>query len=412
MRLLLILLSVMAWTVESKNAVSGDGTWPYDIEVSYTNTYQKGQVRAGDKAVLTLGHLEGITVEKVSLAMRANANAGAGLVSVTVNGQSLTSREVTYKEVSDAVVVFEGVQNGVQELEISVEGEQNSLYVDAFTIYWAAGPPHTVTLMKGSEVYDTMTEEQGGHGVVLPKLSDEEAWRFEGWCTWEFWEVKWDVKIHKGGQRYYPGSDCTLWAVYRYDNEPEMVYQKTLESGTYIYANSIAGKAISGVPENGKMGSSLTMKDDANQHYYITFNAAGDSATIQHKKTGTYIGYSGIKLDSKPSKWCVFHKDDKTAFYMQNKGKTYILWPSMLDDTAEYAGLYITEKIEQTPTVLIPVGDSTEPVEPVYTCHPESPQGLETVSGEGLELSGEWVIPFGIYKLIIKDGKKELRLKE
>ena len=35
-----------------------------------------------------------------------------------------------------------------------------------------------------------------------------------------------------------------------------------------------------------------------------------------------------------------------------------------------------------------------------------------TVNGEGLKVNGEWIIPFGIYDLIIRDGQKYLRLKE
>ena len=67
MKLLLVLLAVMTWTVESKNAVSlsDDSTVPYDIEVGYGCTYQKGDVRANDTATLVLSHLEGITINGI-----------------------------------------------------------------------------------------------------------------------------------------------------------------------------------------------------------------------------------------------------------------------------------------------------------------------------------------------------------
>ena len=54
MNLLLILLGVMSFTVQSKDAVKADGTWPYSMEATYACSYQKGDVRAGDEAVLTV----------------------------------------------------------------------------------------------------------------------------------------------------------------------------------------------------------------------------------------------------------------------------------------------------------------------------------------------------------------------
>ena len=63
MNLLLVLLSVMTFTVETKNSVTTNGQCPDDMEVAYNCSYQKGQVRAGDVATLTLGNLGGIAQE-------------------------------------------------------------------------------------------------------------------------------------------------------------------------------------------------------------------------------------------------------------------------------------------------------------------------------------------------------------
>ena len=420
MKLLLILLGVMTWTVESKSLVSGDGTWPYDIEVSYSNSYQKGQVRATDVAELTLGNLGGLTVEKIEVYVRSTQNKGAGRFDVTVNGSAVTSKEGTFKDWFGAydnanfhpLPLTERPINSVSSLQITLTGTENSLYIEKYVIYWAPTEPRTVTLMRGTNVYDTMTEEHGMSGVELPKLDDEETWKFVGWCRWEFWSASSDIAMYAGGKTFYPDEDCSLWAVYRYDNSPEMVYQTTLESGEYVYVNSFDNLAMSGFPENGRMKSAYASIADVNQHYYVEFNTQGDTATIQHVKTGIYIGYSGIKLTDKPSKWCVFHKDDKTVFYMRNNNKTYVLWPGMLDENTGYCtGLQHAGDVEQASTVLTPVSVTTGLQEPIYTCHPESSQALITVSGEGLEVSGEWIIPFGNYELIIHDGQKYLRLK-
>ena len=85
--LLLVILSVMTWTVENKNTVklTDASTTPYDIEASYANTYNKGQLRLGDEATLTLKNMGGVSVERVSLAMRANAKSGSGSITVTMD---------------------------------------------------------------------------------------------------------------------------------------------------------------------------------------------------------------------------------------------------------------------------------------------------------------------------------------
>ena len=418
MRLLLILLGVMTWTVESKNLVSGDGTWPYDIEVSYSNSYQKGQVRATDVAELTLGNLGGLTVEKIEVYVRSIQNSGAGRFDVAVNGNVVASKEGTFKDWFGAydntnfhpLPLTEQPINCVNSLQITLTGTENSLYIEKYVIYWAPTEPRTVTLMRGTNVYDTMTEEHGMSGVELPKLDDEDAWKFAGWCKWEFWSASSDITMYAGGKTFYPDEDCSLWAVYKYDNSPEMVYQTELKSGTYVYVNTQTNAVMTGTPENGKLGSAPCTIADANQHYRVEFNEKGDSAIIQHVKTGLYIGYSGTKLVNKSSKWCVFHKDDMMAFYMHNNGKTYILWPDMLDG---YAGLMqAPDVIDQTPTALIPISVATGLQETAYTCHPESPQGFETVSSERKDGNGELIIPFGIYEIRIQNGKKSLRLKE
>ena len=67
MKLLLVLLTVMTFTIEKKNEVSMAGLWPYDIVVDYANTGTKGNVGAGDKATLSLSGLENIQIESVTL---------------------------------------------------------------------------------------------------------------------------------------------------------------------------------------------------------------------------------------------------------------------------------------------------------------------------------------------------------
>ena len=413
MKFLLLILSIMTWTVENKNAVTGEGMWPYDIEVSYSCTYQKGTVRANDEAVLSLGNLGGITVDKIDVYVKSNKTSGAGVFTVSANGAVIATKEGNLKEWTGdydnesfhGVSLLAEAHHGVNSLDIKLVGKENSLYIDRFTIEYSNGPAHTVTLMKGKTKYSELTEEKGGQGVILPKMADINEWKFVGWCGFEFWTITTEVTLYYANTKFYPVEDCTLWAVYKYDNSPEMVYATDLVSGEYIYLNTFSNLAISGEPENGKLNTSYASVTDKNQQYLVSFNAKGDSATIQHIASKKYIGFSGTKIVETASKWQVFHEGDKTAFYMLLNGKTYILWPDILDMSGYCAGLLQTADVSQTTTALMTTKKVSE--ESIYTCHPESKLDVSHTSAE----EQEYIFQFGLYELIIKNGHKELRIR-
>ena len=184
-----------------------------------------------------------------------------------------------------------------------------------------------------------------------------------------------------------------------------------LQDGAYIYAEWSQQKAMSGGIVDGIAGSADLDISDPNQWYSVTF-LTDSTATIQLMYTYEYIGYSGTQLSSELSVWKVYHNGPLTAFYTEANNKKYILWPNYLKDMGhgvyeECAALIPTGDISKTSTVLI----STEPVmeEPLYSCYPEA-QGLDEVTTE--RAKGEYRMPFGPYDLIIKDGKKYLRIRE
>ena len=423
MKLLLILLSVMTWTVESKDAVSGQGTWPYDIEVSYSNTYQKGQVRAGDEAVLTLSNLGGIMVQKVEVYVKSNKNAGAGTFQLSFQPLAYSHQmSGSFKEwfgVFDnenfhALSLLSEQQENVNILQIKLTGTENSLTINKYVITYSPGAPRTVTLMNGDTQYGELTEEQGMSGVVLPKLEDLEDWKFTGWSEKEFWTLDIATDVLDANSKYYPIDDCTLWAVYEYRTGEGSANMTDIQSGRYIYWNTYetSKRAISGTPKDGKLTSSIADPADENQHYDVVFNATGDSATIQHVKTGTFIGYDGTKIAEKQSKWNVYHDGEKTAFYIHYGEKTYILWPDISTEGGQiYAGLYKFNEttLPNTTTALQSAKITTG--ETSYTCHPESPKGLEGLTDE--RMSGvETIMHFGEYELIIHDGQKFLIFRQ
>jgi hypothetical protein len=407
MKLLLLIVSVMTWTVQSKSSVTGSGDLPSGGEYAYTNTYNKGQVRKGDVATLTLGHMNGITVEKVSLAMRANTGSGKGTVSFSANGQTVTSREVTYEQVNDEVVVFDGQQDGVQDLVIQVTGEENSLYVDAFSITWSkvGAPAYTVTLMKGSRVYASLTEREGGAGVELPVLQDTAVWRFIGWSETEIWETNEMPPLERGKTRFFPSSDCTLWATYAYHETLPAQYMTDLQDGLCLYVDRNLNRALCGTPDNGIMGYTTPDVEDANQQYRIAF-ASPDTAYITHDLTATPIGHNGTRLVAEPSPWLVFRKDDHILFYTVVNNKTYILWLSCMDGAGEamWAGLLRAELSDYPMSLqMVPI----DGCDPLITCHPENPQDVENVESESRK-SDCVLMRFGTYELHLVNGKKQL----
>lgn len=406
MKLLLILLSFMTLTVKDKNTVElTDGQWPYDIEVSYSNTYNKGQVRAGDVATLILSNLGNITVEQITMAMRSNDNAGKGTVTVDAGEEQIASKTVTYKTVSEVVKIYTGSKAGVDSLTIRTEGSENSLYIDSYTISYSVLPPSTVTLMNGDEVYTSMS----GASVTLPSMTGSEEWRFIGWTAQPFSSMKTMPDLIPAGS-YRPTADVTLWAVYEYVPSLDQAIVTDLQDGVYVYANWASQMAMSGGVWNGELGVSVINTENTNQCYQVTFDADG-LATIQliYVYGTEYIGYSGTKLANTPSKWQVYHDGQKTAFYTVANGKTYMLLPGKLssDQTSYDTGLIRIINLSDALTVLL----STEPIqdEPVYTCYPERPMGL---TNEGVnELMNERIVRFGIYELVIKNGHKYLRIR-
>ena len=366
MKLLLVLMAVMSFTVESKTTVSADGLWPYDMSATYANSYNKGQVRANDVATLTVSGLDGITIDAIEVSVKSN-------------------------------------------------GSESSLYIDRYTITWSQSqvqtPAYTVTLMNGSSVYTTLTEQARGKGVILPAMPDLEEWQFIGWSSREFWETPDFVyALYPANERFYPSANGTLWAVYRSQQEPVVQIVKELTDGEYLYVNRTADIALTGVPEDGIMDFDEMSLLDNRQYYSISF-AGADTAYITHTLTGTPIGYSGTQMAATASPWLVKHEGEETLFYMLHEGKTYVLWLNIIYNDREgifYAGLMKGNASGGSPMVLVEV--PSEGIEPIVTCHPGETQGIDEVPTE--ETKGEFIIPFGPYDLIIKDGKKYLRIRE
>ena len=405
MNLLALILSVMSFTVTSKNSVSAEGTWPYSMEANYHCTYKSGQVRQGDTAVIVVSGLDGITIEQVEVEMRSNKTSGAGTFYVKVNGREIGTKAI-YDLTNTLTTIDLGIapQIGVNEIELLLVGTENSLYINKYIFHWSQGTTHTVTLHKGNETIDALS----GAEIQLPKMDDEGEWAFIGWTDRPFYVKNEPLQTLLPAGAYRPTDDITLWAVYIHQTRWEDRIATELKDGVYLYANASSGKAMQGGVWDHKTESDTIDLNNKMQQYEVLFDEAG-MATIRllHVYGEEYIGFEGTELVNKPSLWQVYHSGEKTAFYTKVNSKTYILWPDRLyNDYSTYgAKLVHVSDVTETPTVLLTADETV-----TMTCYPEIGFDTETVNGEERTEKSEWMIPFGNYRLVIKDGKKRLEV--
>lgn len=416
MKMLLLILSVMTLTVESKSKVSSSGDVPEGMAASYACTYQKGDVRAGDTATLSISGLKGIALEQIEVYVKSNKTAGAGKFTVAANGEAAATKEGSFKDWTGAydnseyhaIELLSSSLTNVNSLSVELAGTANSLHIEKYVITYGSSAPHAVTLMADGTELDVLTEKAGGAGVKLPAVDDKGEWLFAGWSETEFWEICEPPAILPAAT-YYPQEDCTLWAVYEQNRTPAVQYETELSDGLYMYVNNKVNKALSGVPENGKMESKTIDPYDDEQQYMFTF-PTDSTATIVYAKDNIPIGYTADgKMAVKESVWNVYHNGEETYFYASIGENIYVLWLTIQEnDYVEevYAGLLkVYSLFEGTPMRLL----STLVPAPLiaYTCHPLQ-QGIENTN----EMTNRrMLMQFGNYELILKNGKKYLELR-
>jgi len=421
MNILLILLSVMTFTVESKNSVSMEGSWPYDIGVVYACDYQKGSVRAGDKATLSLSGLELLQLQEIKVYVRSNKNAGAGTITMKADGTQFFYKEGTYKDWFGAydntnykAVTWKGTQDLVDgSLVIEVAGTESSLHVEKFEIAYVSStaPKYTVTLVSDGETQQ-LTEETIAGGVVLPNGDDKDGWYFAGWSPEAVSEPEYmQPYMLDPGTRYYPKKNTTFWAVYTDVAPPTWDKQAQPQSGYYML--ELHGLTLTGEVENGyvAMYNSAEMVYSSDL-YYIDFNTTDETCMIKHYSSGSFVGYNTActKLTDDASAWRYRMVSDSTwMFIAKEEGEEYWMlfrhyeeseaWLSNYNIIAEANGLW----------ALYALPDPNVPIR--WWSFPKT-HCVEEVKSEEVRANKDWVIPFGNYDLIIHNGVKELKLKE
>lgn len=403
----------MTFTVESKSTVKASGSWPYSMNATYQNTGTKGNVTDKDTATFRVSGLDGSRIEKVDVYLKSNKSSGAGIITMKADGTQFYSAEGTYKDWFGAYNNTDYQAKGwsgdrtVNELTVQVIGKTNSLHIEKYEITWSqTSTAYDVTLMNGTELVTTLHGER----VTLPNMPDTANWAFVGWSEVEYPETE-DVETEIFTDVYKPKQDVTLWAIYRYQTPLEQMIVTELQDGIYLYANFNSRMAMRGGVVNGVAGTEVIDVSNTMQWYEVSIQDSLATIRLSHVYGEEYIGFNGTTLVNEASQWQVYHDGTKTVFYTTVGEKKYVLLPGKLDSdqTTYVTRLVSTKNISQAETVLL----QAELEEPnIYTCHPEYGMGLE-VTREGMKaFTGEWRIPFGNYELIIRDGRKELRLKE
>ncbi len=344
-------LKTVTYTVTSKTSVVAEGEEPVGSVSTFvqTGSGQKGQMTAGNSTTFTLTGINGLRLHNITLSMRSNQSSGSGSMHISVGDSVLyaipdlpfsswygnyTNSFVSLSllEMQDAYT-FVPVENGGDgtTLEIYIEASANSLYVASYTLTYSTEPPqaYTVQFQTNSAAYVApITEDSIGSGILLPVCADADSiWFFKGWTIQTIHETdKAETlpTIYAAGERFYPTSDMSLYALYT-DTKAiiptEWVQDTVFETGYYLITDAFYQLIAMGeVQSDGKIMANaidLERKTADSLHiypdndyavemvYYIDF-LPDSMATIQHVETGKYVGFpssSSISLNKTKAEW-------------------------------------------------------------------------------------------------------------
>ena len=424
MKLLLLLLSVMTFTVQTKNSVSAEGSFPYDMEVDYACNYQKGTVRNGDTATLTLSNLGNLGLESVQIYLRSNTSSGAGKLTITADNTSLMGKTGTYQSWFGAYdntnyhpIGWTGnyrLENG--RLQIRLVGTTNSLYIEKYEIQYTLNQPaaRTVSLYSEGRLIETLEEPYGGQGIQLPRCEDREGWAFYGWATNDIatQTTSAPVSIYRAGQWLFPQQDMTLYAVW---TSSQMIAEKPLgelASGYYIIEHQQYDRRLTGPVSGGYVS---LVKSDANvtenDVYYLEFSVEDSTCTIRNYTYKNYIGFTQSALSTTKQSWnCSLLKDSTFLFYCHRYNqKMDVLFPDFRDEEmlatrAHLRGVkYDPQLTSQWALYAVP-----DPAAPIYYYSYPSLTPVVLPQAE----PNTFIIPIGIYELHIQNGKKTIYLRK
>lgn len=436
------LISILSatYTVSTTTTVESGGVVPVGSSAVYARSAtsgQKGQMTAGHSTTLTLSGWDGCYIEEIVLTMHSNLRQGAGSL-LTCIGDTVVwqiadtdfasvdwNGEFSSEWVNISESIGKKVGNG-EDITIYIEASKNSLYIGTYTILYSLPDPvaHEVCFVSGlGDDLACVAEENIGGGVVLPMGKDTMEWRFLGWSEKDVFEAEECPTILRAGERYFPSSDCTLWAVY--SDGDVSASASPVSSGTWVIVNTLWCMALSGHVSDDYVATCPVVLDTTDSgvvrlqsamrpEMAYSIDMEGDSLLrIVHSATGESIGYHGRHLEACDALWRYGVLEDSTyCFYYQDDAMSRMLTFGYGDDALwhEVVGYMMAVDLSVVNSgglLLFPYFSTT------FTSWPLGRYNdVEDVSVTSPHRGkGSYYLPFGNYLLHIYNGEKRLIIR-
>lgn len=478
---LLLMLNASAATVKytiiSRTAVEASGTEPEDSYVTYYQSCagQKGQMTAGSYTQLTIHVEQDMVVSGLTLEMHSNTSSGGGSLDVFADKQHAFNLPTNYFNTDTWAgtytttfipldFFFSEPITAHDSLRIILAAFDNSIYVRSYTLTYNMGPKHRYTVMFDDHVNTrpwSIHEREGGSGVVLPKVADQNEWYFYGWSENVF-NSPTSTKpiVYMAGETYYPHENMLLHAVYTDAQTAFWTQTIVPTSGLYLMAVSRDSCMAYGKINSQKKLSTMrwipTMNSDSlyictleefpeSSVYEINF-MPDSMAVIRHYASSSLIASRKNALAKDSTAWHYrILPDNSFAFYVpEDDIYAYTLLSTYGTSVNTWDSLWIScdrynlQSVRKDGLILFNLDNQPREGEALYTSYPVMTaiddlknQSLIMTNGILKNESGDWLmlysctgllvlstntdipmqyLPHGIYILQTKDGRLKIRL--
>lgn len=292
-----------AWTY-TRTLISGESYSGWS-----SNCIQLGKNGGVENLTLTTSNILG-TIKSVSV--ECSSHSAQHKVSITVGGTTYLKPTPTADWTTVNAKSGTGTSSGT--ITISFTGGDRALYIKSISVIYTP-PAYTVTFDAGGGTFDDpssletgnkLTESSSGAGVILPATSPSiacsyEEWSLYGWATTSCSSSTTTTPaiVGKAGDRYYPGTNETLYAVYAKGEFTKETSSITPGSKYLIVANSGGKNYI-------MKSSSADFREDGEGYYGM------ETAQINETSAGKY------NIKDVDGTWCYTIEGTAGAYYIRD----------------------------------------------------------------------------------------------
>ena len=299
------------------SGTSAKQAWTYTRTLSSGSSYtgwtsnciQLGKNGGVENLTLTTSNILG-TIKSVSV--ECSSYTGSHEVAITVGGTSYLASTATASWTTVSAKSGTGTSSGT--ITISFTGGTRALYIKSISVTYTP-PAYTVTFDAGGGTFDDpssletgnkLTESSSGAGIILPATSPSiactyEEWSLYGWATTSCSSSTTTTPaiVGKAGDRYYPGSNETIYAVYAKGEFTKETSSITPGSKYLIVANSGGKNYI-------MKSSSADFREDGEGFYGM------ETAQINETSAGKY------NIKDVDGTWCYTIEGTAGAYYIRD----------------------------------------------------------------------------------------------